>query len=367
MDCIGLRGKLPRAYRLFIALWWYRAGRKKGPRPQKMDANATQADRCALQHPVFTSFGDPLFRRSETDGAPVMVVMLGEKEASIPLRSLQREFAIPDEADDGRMLGLIAQSLDFVAGLRLGDALPAEVLSGAASWEPDAVHLQIANARLQWQLVAWLNSGTGGDAPTLDADALLQVADDPARRQQVQQAFAKAAETLGLLSRETVVQMVEELAHELAYIEALRDRLLRRVQAMADKLNHMAQTYRGDGSHLETLTQVRRLTGSALRQISHRFDELDAQTGEVMAALRNADSQRTFIRSNRDWLYRAQRAWQPLLTEWDVAGIGFDEGILALLNRSYQFLAPRFMPVTEWASATRPGKREPGTAREMVW
>jgi hypothetical protein len=32
-----------------------------------------------------------------------------------------------------------------------------------------------------------------------------------------------------------------------------------------------------------------------LKQISHRFDELDAQTGEVMAALRNADSQRTFI------------------------------------------------------------------------
>ena len=77
-----------------------------------------------------------------------------------------------------------------------------------------------------------------------------------------------------------------------------------------------------------------------------------------MAALRNADSQRTFIRSNRDWLYRTQRAWQSLLAEWDVAGIGFDEGILQLLNRSYQFLAPRFMPVTEWASRTRPAKRK---------
>ena len=70
----------------------------------------------------------------------------------------------------------------------------------------------------------------------------------------------------------------------------------------------MAQAYRGDSSHLETLTQVRRLTNAALKQIGHRFEELDAQTGEVMAALRNTDSQRTFIRSNRDWLYRAQRA-----------------------------------------------------------
>ena len=80
------------------------------------------------------------------------------------------------------------------------------------------------------------------------------------------------------------------------------------------------------------LTQVRRLTATALKQIGHRFDELDAHTGEVMPALRNTDSQRTFIRSNRDWLYRTQRAWQSLLLDWDGAGIGFDDGILLLLT-----------------------------------
>lgn len=315
---------------------------------------------------MFRSFGEPLFRRAETDGTPVMVVPLGDKEAAIPLRSLQREFAIPDESDDGRMLVLIAQSLDFLTGLRIGDALPSEVLGGQASWEPEQMHLQIANARLQWQLVAWLNAGTGADTPQLDADSLLQIADDPVRRQQVQQAFVKAAETLGAPNSDAVVQMVADLAHELAYIEALRDRLLGRVKMMADKLQRMAQAYRGDGSHLEILTQVRRLSAAALQQINRRFEELDAQTGEVMSTLRNADSQRTFIRSNRDWLYRAQRAWQTLLAEWEVAGIGFDEGILALLGRSYQFLAPRFMPVTEWTSHTRPPptkKKE----RQMVW
>ncbi len=324
-------------------------------------------EHCILQHPVFTSFADPLFRRAESDGAPVMVVKLGEREAAIPLRSLQREFAIDDDSNDGRMLGLIAQSLDFISYLRVGDALPTEVLSGLASWEPDQVHLEIAKGRLQWQLVAWLNSGTGAETPALDAHSLLQVMEDPARKVQVQQAFAKAAEALGLPSREAVIQLVEELAQELAYIEALRDRLLRRVKAMADKLNRMAQSYHGDGSHLETLTQVRRLTSIAFKQISHRFDELDAQTSEVMSALRNADSQRVFIRSNRDWLYRTQRAWHALLTEWDVAGIGFDEGILLLLNRSYHFLAPRFMPVAEWELRTLPHKRNSEVARTMVW
>jgi hypothetical protein len=325
------------------------------------------SDRCVLAHRVFTSFGEPVFRRAETDGMPVMVVKLGDKEAAIPLRSLQREFAIADECDDGRMLGLIAQSLDFIAGLRIGDALPAEVLSGQASWEPDAMHLQIADARLQWQLVAWLNSGTGADAPNLDAEALLQIADDPSRRHLVQQAFVKAAQALGLPDSKSVVRLVEELAHELAYIEALRERLLHRVKSMADKLHRMAMAYRGDGSHLETLTQVRRLTAAALAQIGRRFEELDAQTGEVMSALRNAESQRTFIRSNRDWLYRTQRAWQSLLAEWDVASVSFDEGVLALLGRTYQFLAPRFMPVTEWTNFTNPSRRKPHKERQMVW
>jgi hypothetical protein len=323
------------------------------------------SDHCVLVHRLFATFDTPLFRRAETDGTPVMVVMLGDKQAAIPLRSLQREFGIPDDSRDGQMLGLIAQAMDFVAGLHIGDQLPAEVLNGQASWEPDDLHLQIANARLQWQLVAWLNSGTGTDAELFDTDSLLQVAGDPARRQQVQLAFTKAAETLGLPDREAVVHQVEELAQELAYIEALRDRLLRRVKVMSEKLNRMALTYRGDGSHLETLTQVRRLSAMALKQISHRFEELDAQTGEVMSALRNADSQRAFIRSNRDWLYRTQRAWQALLVEWDAAGISFDEGVLALLNRTYQFLAPRFMLVTEWTMLNQPAKKK--TTKQMVW
>jgi hypothetical protein len=228
------------------------------------------------------------------------------------------------------------------------------------------MHLKIANARLQWQLVTWLNSGTGAEEQALDAESILQVADDPGRKAQVQQAFAKAAQTLGLATREDVIRQVEDLAQELAYIEALRDRLLRRVKSMAEKLSRMAQSYHGDGPHLETLTQVRRLTGIALKLIARRFEELDAQTGEVMAALRNAESQRAFIRSNRDWLYRTQRAWQSLLLEWDVAGTSFDEGMMLLLGRSYQFLAPRFMPVTEWTAVLRPTKKDK-PVRRMVW
>lgn len=323
---------------------------------------------CHLAHRLFASFGPPLFRRSEVDGAPVMVVQLGERAATLPLRSLQREFGIPDGSADGRMLVRIAESLDFVSVLRPGDPLPSEVLTGEASWEPDPLHLEIAQTRLRVSLVDWLNAGSGSERQALDAGSLLAVANDAKLRQQVQKALSRAAEALGLDTAAEVVGLLEALGHELAYIEALRDRLLRRVRAMAGKIERLSRGWRSDASHIETLTQVKRLTAIALRQIIARFEELDAQTAEVMAALRNAESQRTFIRSNRDWLYRSQRAWEPILALWDTTAGAFDEGTLALLGRTYQFLAPRFMPVTEWISATRPGQpQRVNRAPQMIW
>jgi hypothetical protein len=215
-------------------------------------------------------------------------------------------------------------------------------------------------------MVTWLNCGGAVDEPSFDSRSLLRVVDAPAQRQLVQQAFAMAAEVLGLPDSEAVVILAEELARELAYIEALRDRLLCRVRAMKGKLNRITQAFRGDASHRETLTRVGHLAAVAVTHIGRRFDELDAQTGEVMSALRNTDGQQAFIRSNRDWLYVTQRAWHPLLVEWDVAGISFDDGIAMLLNRTYRFLAPRFMPVNEWVASSRPTQKQEINTR-MKW
>jgi hypothetical protein len=324
---------------------------------------------CRLQHRLFSRFGDPLFRRAETDGTPVMVVLLGEREAALPLRAVQREFDIADDTEDGRMLALIAASLDFVTSLRLGDALPAEVLSGEASWEPSPQHLRVADARLRLQLAAWLRSGTAEDQSAMAPQALMAAADTPAMRQAVEQACRRAAADLKLAGPEAVPPMLEALAQELAYVEALRERLLQPVQGIASKLTRLAHGWRGDVAQLEKLTQVRRLNQTALSRIGGRFEELDAQTGEVLAALRNLDSQRTFIRSNRDWLYRTLRAWQPLLLEWESVGFTFDDHARSALENAYRFLAPRFMPVTEWLAASMPGgnlKKRPAE-RGMVW
>jgi hypothetical protein len=304
-------------------------------------------DRCVLGNPVFARFNDALFRRAEADGMPVMVITLGEGQAALPLRALQREFHIEDDSEDGRMLGLIAESLDYVTCLRPGDKLPAEVLTGEASWTPEPRHRRLAGARLRLRLLAWLEPSA---APGSGAPARLE--SDPALRAQVQRAFEEAAKTLGLPDAEAVLQVVEGLAEELAYIEALREGLLGRVQAMCARLETLGVGWRGNAERQTTLTQVRRLAQIARTQLAARFAEVDAQTAEILGALRNAESQRAFIRSSRDWLYRSRRAWEPLLADWDAAGTGLDDAAWLRLGRSYQFLAPRFMPVQEWEVAS---------------
>ncbi len=325
-----------------------------------------QPTTCVLAHKGFALLGAPLFRRAETDNAPVMAVTLGERQVALPLRSLQREFSIEDDTPDGRMLVLIAEALDFVTVLRIGDALPREICTGEASWEPEVAHQTLASARLRMQLVAWVNAGTGADQPEMSADALLRVADDPLIRRQVQDALDHAAMALGLASQDAVVELLEDLARELAFIESLRERLLRRVQAMALKIERMVQAWRGDSSQTESLTQVRRLTGIALKEIAQRFAQLDAQTSEVMSTLRNASSQRAFIRDGRDWLYRSLRAWKPILDDWDEAETEFGDGSRGLLARTYRFLAPRYMPVTEWLTPSQLDRKKP-VVRQMAW
>jgi hypothetical protein len=322
-------------------------------------------ERCILQNPVFTKLGPATFRRAESDGTPVMVVALGERVAVMALTALQREFAIPDDSPDGRMLGLIAESLNYVTALQAGDDLPSEVLTGQASWDPSPKHQRRAAARLRVGLLNWAEP----DVSHADGIELDAIESDPRLRASVQRAFEQAAAALTLADPKDVVALIADLAGELAYIEALRETFLARVQALAGQIGGLAGGGPVNSERQTTLMQVRRLTRLALQQISGRFTELDAQTAEVMAALRNAAGHRSFIRSHRDWLYCSRRAWEPVLADWSAAAPVLDDTAWPRLARTYQFLAPRFMPVQEWTSVlgSRTARRKPPPERIMQW
>src|SRR5262245_20364828 len=86
MASIDRSGKLPAAYRLFIVTWCNDAVIDGAPQMDGLSP-PQPGECCILGHRVFTLFSDPLFRRAETDGMPAMVVMLGERQAVVPLRS----------------------------------------------------------------------------------------------------------------------------------------------------------------------------------------------------------------------------------------------------------------------------------------
>ena len=154
---------------------------------------------------------------------------------------------------------------------------------------------------------------------------MLGAPEDAATRRQIQRALGQAAQALGLPRSEDVVGIVEELAKELAYIEALRERLLMRVGKLCDKLQRMLQDWRGDSTRMRPIRRCNGSHASGRRRFASDSDELDAQTGEVISALRNVASQRAFIRCQRDWLYRSLLAWQPMLDAWANASERIDD------------------------------------------
>lgn len=272
-------------------------------------------DRCALAAPVFTALGPAVFRRAESDGVPAMVVPLGEVLAVLPLAAVQRVFGIAEASPDGRMLALIAASLDFVAGLRLGDRLPPEVLTGRPGWSPAPRHLHAARERLR----------RAGTAPC-----------------------AAAA-----------------LVEELACLEALRETLLRPVLRLPVRLRALAGAWRGHAERRATLAQVRRLAEAAAHRLAAEFR---TATRAALTAACADDDRLAAIRAARDRLCRLDRAFLPVLAEWNAApSAGGDPW--PRLVRTYRFLAPRFMAAEEWERATRPAGdgAAPAPPAAMTW
>ncbi len=315
------------------------------------DPPAEGIPRVTFEHWFFHKVDDLHFQLSEQSGEPVMLVKYAKNDVSMSFRGVKREFKITDDSPDGRMLDQVAKSLKFVKGLRIGDPLPREILTREASWDLSNRHRTIAHQRVSVQLVNWM---TGGDQVITEPEELLQLADDPLIKKQVSRAFGEAAIKLGLGvdHKEEVVQHVQTLANELAYIEALRDRF-RRVRTMEEKIQTLRRLYGRERSVLQVADQVARLGERAVSEFNAMFLEIDAQTGEILSVLRNLNSQIAYIRDKRDELYVKLSAWDDILAQWDNVVMKVIPGNPELLRRTYHFLAPRYMMVKEWVLMTK--------------
>jgi plasmid stabilization system protein ParE len=320
--------------------------------PNSTHKDEADANVIGFSHKFFSSFEELYFRMTDT-GEPVAVLKMAGNEAILGFDGIRREFGLTEDSPDGRMLAKVAEGLQFVRGLKPGDVLPKEVTTREASWDPTDRHRRIARQRLTMQLVTWL---TGDEHIFTSAEELAQVAEDPQVKKNINLAFAEAAEELGLgrERREEVVQYIETLARELAYIEALRD-MFGEVKKIDDKVQGLRRLYGSDRSMVDTVDQVARLCQRALQTFEESFDQVDAQTGEILAMLKNIENQTDYIRTARDDLHRRVMAWEDFFPIWKTIFVVRSDENTSRIRDLYQFLAPRFMQVNEWVLVTKRG------------
>jgi hypothetical protein len=331
-----------------------------------MESKPTQ---CQFEHPGIAALDQPVFRLSKGDRLPALAIKLDNNDVLLPLAAVAKLFDIAATSPDGHMLHLVGQALRFVPALRLGDALPPEIVTGEASWTPSPHHLRIASARLQLQLVNWISGVDPSGGGELTTQMLVVSIDDPAIRARVQDALRSAAQELGLDGgASAVAALLERLATEIAFVEALRERLHDRAQCVLKRLLRFGlDSQLMPPARRETLNQVTRLATVGVAGIASRFDALDAQTAEIMAALCNLDNQRDVLRPSRDRLYSQLLEWEPMLQAWEALPASMlGEGVWRAIDDAYRFLAPRFMSVQEWQNVLSEG-RLGGARTAYVW
>lgn len=310
--------------------------------PPPVEVRNTHFD---FQHKVFRLPG-AFFANDPTSKEPVLNILLGDLKAALPFNTIRDSFEIPEDGNDRRLLDIVAKGLKFVKLIRPGEQIPGELLDGRASWSVDDKHRVIARGRLTMQLVSWI---TGSETIITDLSQLEQIIDDPQTKNRVREACSQIAGRLGISnnSEQYITDRVDDLAQELSYIEALRDRFVA-IRTIDEELGKIAQIYRADRLFVSEITRMRTLFKKPLKEYDAIFEQADAQTGEIVGALKDFKTTISFIRKIRDDLRARLLDWEELLASWDGVEIERSMKVEQLCKTTYRFLANRFIEVKVW-------------------
>lgn len=305
----------------------------------------------AFEHRVFHLEG-AYFQLAKDTGKPVYHVLLGDLRAVLPTPSLRKEFRIAHGTKDSELLNLVERGLRYVKVIRPFDSIPREILDGTASWSVKDSHIEIAKGRLTVQLASWF---TGSEEVIVDLDQLIQLAEDPQTRKRVQAAIEKAANRLGIPPERKgeVTDRIDRLAADLAYIEALREHYAQ-VKNISTKLDQVMSLYRRDRSIVENVLRMRILIQQPIAWFDTSFQEVDAQTGEILSMLKRFEQQIEFIRQTRDEIHFRLMGWEEMMEAWREAPMERGDVMESRLRATYHFLASNFSLAREWPLVTKP-------------
>jgi hypothetical protein len=291
----------------------------------------------------------------EADGAtqkPKFLMPLGDEMAAISLDALRREFNVTNDSSDGELLDIVAKGLKYVQVIRPNDSIPQELLDGSASWSVEERHQAAARDRISIQLATLL---TGREEQIIDAEQIEQLVDDPEIKRRLKEGFKFVAEKLGLgpEQRQEVFIKIEQLGHELSFIEGLRERF-GDITAIPPKIERLSKFYGNQTATWDELNRVGVLLREAITDIETVFEIVDAQTCEILTVLRSFDTYVEHIREARDDLHRRFMDWDEILEPWEAeeANERNDE-VEQLIKKTYRLLAQTFPQNQDWTLVNR--------------
>ncbi len=305
----------------------------------------------AFEHKVFGLDGC-YFTADSNGDKPKFLMPLGDEMAAIAIAALRREFGIAEDSNDGQLLDTVAKSLKYVQQIRPNDSIPQELLDGSASWSVEERHRAAAHARIKIQLATLL---MGRENQVIQSDHIDQLIDDPEIKRRVQEAFSLVAEKLGLPpeQKQEVINKIEQLGHELSYIEGLRERF-KSITDIPPKIESLSKFYGNQTTTWDELNRVKVLFLEATTDIETVFDIVDAQTCEVMTVLRSFDLHVEHIRGARDDLHRRFMDWDEVIEPWQSeAGTEKSDEVEQLIRQTYRLLAQKFPQTQDWALVNR--------------
>ncbi len=300
-----------------------------------------------FQHRVF-SVSDAVFRLDRTNNQVALHMSISGVAASMAIGSILKGFGIEPGSPDAQMLKMVEKGLRFVREIRPGDNVPNEVLDGSASWKVEPHHEQVARSRLLVQLVAWM---AGGEAAMMDPSELLSAMEDPSMKEKINTAFEEAATKLGLGpgGKQKVTDMIDQLTREMTYIEALREKI-GNYFSIERKLKMLAHAYRADRTIGESIQRIQILMTTPFNQMRQSFSMVDAQTSEIISALKKLTVTIDFVRATRDKLRDTVLLWDEIGDLWAELEPDRGEEAERLIGRTYRFAATNFPLAQRWTT-----------------
>jgi hypothetical protein len=294
-----------------------------------------------FDHKVFT-FKGAHFGLTEDGSMAAFHVELGTLVASLPVGTVRREFDIERDSNDGMLLAIVEKSLRFVKEIYPGDSIPRELLDGTASWSVEDRH------RLRAKAYLWGRTLRTDEAWS-DKDNVLQAfIDRPETMTKMQEAAKELATKLGYeMTADSVLARIGDLARELAYIEALRERC-GDVLNIVPKINELARVYRSDRTIVDELSRIRTLMLKPVEIYNGMFSRLTQRQEKIEDEIEHFHERVEFIREQRDDLHQNLMLWDPILAGWKTIEIARCNDTEARMSELYRFIARHYLMSQSW-------------------